>query len=292
MKKYIYKITNLINGMVYIGQTKNIQKRWHQHCLTASICKKNIYLYNAMRKYGVNNFKIETIEGPIENYNEREIYWIAYYNSYLDRAKGYNMTIGGEEPPLINGEDSPLAIYDNATIRQIQQELINNQLSYQEISVKYNICIEYLSSINRGTARHDDNLSYPLRINGNERKKEDTITEICYYLLYTTNSIEQISRILSVDSNTIYLVNKGKHYYNNKELLYPIRQPHSRISTYLLNSIYNDLLGNELKMSDIEKKYRLSKATINRINQGKNYKNKNFSYPLRPSNKRVYNQNL
>jgi len=45
-------------------------------------------------------------------------------------------------------------------------------------------------------------------------------------------------------------------------------------------------------LSDIEKKYHLSKATINRINQGKNYKNKNFSYPLRPSDKRVYNQNL
>lgn len=44
--------------------------------------KNNRKLCNAIRKYGVNNFKVETIEGPIENYNEREQYWIAYYNTF------------------------------------------------------------------------------------------------------------------------------------------------------------------------------------------------------------------
>lgn len=289
MKKYIYKITNLINGLLYIGQAKDIKQRWYEHCLEASNTRRNIHLYNTMRKYGIHNFKIEIIEGPISNYNEREKYWIAYYNTYLDKTKGYNMTPGGEEPPIIKGENSTLAVYDNKTIEKIQQALIENILSYKEISDIYKISINYLSLINRGITRYNEELNYPLRINGNERKDETLVNEICYYLLYTTNSIEKIAHNLNVDSNTIYKINKGNHFCCNKELNYPIRKPHARISTYLLNNIYNDLLDDKLKFSEIEQKYDLSKSTINKINQGKQYKQDIFSYPLRPSNKRVYN---
>lgn len=289
MEKYIYKITNLINGKLYIGQAKNIQNRWYEHCLECTYNNENQYLYNAMRKYGINNFKIEPIEGPIENYNEREIYWIAYYNTYLDKTKGYNMTPGGENPPIIKGEDSCLATYSNETILNIQQALKDNILSYEEISKKYDISINYLSFINRGITRYNSSFTYPLRVNGNEKKDTQTINKIIYCLLYTTNSIEEIARELEIDSNTIYKVNKGLHSYCDTNINYPIREPYARISTYLLNNIYNDLLDNKLKLSDIEKKYGLSKTTINRINQGKQYKQNNFSYPLRPSNKRVYN---
>lgn len=292
MEKYIYKIINLINNKLYIGQTKDIKRRWQEHCLAASFSDRNIRLYNAMRKYGINNFKIEIIEGPVTNYNEREIYWISYYNTYLDKTKGYNMTPGGDEPPVLNGEDSYLASFSDETINKIQRDLIENVLSYQEISDKYNISKDYLSIINRGKVRYNINLSYPLRQNGNERKTEDLVNEICYYLLYTTFSIEQIAKITKTDSNLIYKINKGQHFYSNKNISYPIRKPYFHISTYLLNNIYSDLLKDELKLSDIEKKYNLSKATISRINQGKIYINNNFSYPLRPSNKRVYNQNL
>ena len=289
MKKYIYKITNLINNKLYIGQAINIKNRWYEHCLEASSTRRNQYLYNAMRKYGINNFKIEIIEGPIDNYNEREIYWISYYNTYLDKSKGYNMTPGGEEPPITKGEKSSLSTYSDEIIFNIQQELINNKLTYQEISNKYNISIEYLSSLNRGKSRYNKNFKYPLRINGNERKDKQLVNEVLYYLLYTINSIEEIARILNIDSDTIYKINKGTHFYCSENLNYPIRNPNCRLSNYLLNNIRNDLLDNKLKLSDIEKKYNLSKSTINRINQGKNYKDNNFSYPLRPSNKRVYN---
>lgn len=289
MEKYIYKITNLVNGKLYIGQTKNIKNRWYEHCLESVHNKKNQILYNAMRKYGINNFKIEIIEGPIKNYNEREKYWINYYNTYLDRTKGYNMTPGGDEPPIIKGEKSILAKYDDKTILSIQQVLIENKLSNSEICKIFNISPTYLSLINRGISRYNNNFNYPLRINGNERKDEELVNSISYYLLYSNKSIEEIARIFEINSNTIYSINKGEHYYCNKEIEYPIRQPYARISTYILNSIYNDLLNNKLKFSEIEKKYNLSKSTINRINQGKQYKNNNFSYPLRPSNKRVYN---
>jgi hypothetical protein len=47
-----------------------------------------------MRKYGIENFHIEQIEEVAnDQLNEREKYWISYYNTYFD---GYNSTLGGE----------------------------------------------------------------------------------------------------------------------------------------------------------------------------------------------------
>ena len=47
-----------------------------------------------MRKYGIDKFHIEQIEEvPDSELNDREVYWISFYNSYYD---GYNSTFGGE----------------------------------------------------------------------------------------------------------------------------------------------------------------------------------------------------
>ena len=92
---YIYKIQNLINDSVYIGQTvKTVKKRFQQH--------RNNYdkpyfsqltLYKAFKKYGLENFSFEVIEETEnEKLDEREKYWIDYYDSYKN---GYNMTLGG-----------------------------------------------------------------------------------------------------------------------------------------------------------------------------------------------------
>ena len=58
---YIYKITNTINGKMYIGKTElTIEKRFQQHCKDSQRDKmSNRPLYKAMRKYGVEFFSIE-----------------------------------------------------------------------------------------------------------------------------------------------------------------------------------------------------------------------------------------
>lgn len=87
----IYKITNMINNKCYIGCSKNIEQRWKQH---KRIPKIKTSLYNAFRKYGINNFKFEIVELCLESeLSEKEKYWINYYNSYNN---GYNETLGGE----------------------------------------------------------------------------------------------------------------------------------------------------------------------------------------------------
>ena len=99
---FIYKVTNDINEKVYIGQTAfSIEERFAEHCKDRLQEKsKHRPLYNAMNKYGIEHFKIEKIEEcSIDMLSEREIYWIAYYNSY---ENGYNATRGGEGTRTIN----------------------------------------------------------------------------------------------------------------------------------------------------------------------------------------------
>ena len=96
----IYKITNLINNKVYIGKTNNSDRRWKDHqrlAFTENHKEYNKILYQAMRKYGVDNFTIEQIDLAYskDELNNKEIYWIEKYQSYKS-SNGYNRTRGGD----------------------------------------------------------------------------------------------------------------------------------------------------------------------------------------------------
>lgn len=90
---FIYKISNNINNKLYIGKTcSTIENRWSHH--KNAYQKYDWHLYKAMRKYGINNFKIEIIEQCDNNLlNEREMYWINKLDTYKN---GYNSTTGGD----------------------------------------------------------------------------------------------------------------------------------------------------------------------------------------------------
>ena len=84
----IYLTTNLINGKVYIGRQTGDWK---------SYLGGGKYFKNAINKYGKNNFHKTILEDNINNndlLNEREIYWIAFFDS-TNRDIGYNITNGG-----------------------------------------------------------------------------------------------------------------------------------------------------------------------------------------------------
>lgn len=93
-KTGIYKITNLTNGMIYIGQAVDIGERFIQHIkrgVGADLSGKN-KLYPAMLQDGVENFMFELLEEcPIEELNDKEKYWIEFYNG---TNFGYNLRIG------------------------------------------------------------------------------------------------------------------------------------------------------------------------------------------------------
>ena len=117
---YIYKITNNINGKIYIGKTEfDIQKRFKEHIHDSKkrYCEQRP-LYNAMNKYGVENFHIELIE-ETDNTEEKEKYWINYYNSYRN---GYNATLGGEGRSFIDYNLIKEKFSQGLTLREIKTE--------------------------------------------------------------------------------------------------------------------------------------------------------------------------
>jgi len=99
----IYKGTCLINGKVYIGlTTKGLKHRVSNHERTSKVTNRNNKLYNAMRKYGKNNFIWNELEYCNESeLEERERFWINYFNSY---HIGYNSTTGGERKKEVSRE--------------------------------------------------------------------------------------------------------------------------------------------------------------------------------------------
>lgn len=280
-KKYIYKITNLINNKIYIGQTNNPNRRWKEHCNSNSGCIK---LRNAIKKYGSENFIFEIIEGPIINYDEREKYWITQYNSINE---GYNIAEGGQTGPIFKGEESFFCLYSDSMVFNICKDLIENKKYIKDIAEEYGVSSSYVSDLNAGKCRKFPELIYPLRKSENITKDEKIIKDICYDLINTYESAGRLAKKYNVSIRVIDKVNSGKHKFCNKVLNYPIRSENSKISNHILQQIRNDLRDDKLKFSEIEKKYNLSKATINRINQGKSYKIEGISYPIRTSKHRV-----
>lgn len=93
---YIYKIINQQNGKIYIGKTvESVENRFKRHCRDCQLdTVSHRPLYSAMKKYGIENFQVETIEEcEISILNEREKYWIEFFQSFKN---GYNATLGGD----------------------------------------------------------------------------------------------------------------------------------------------------------------------------------------------------
>ena len=97
MTKYgrIYIIRNKVNDKVYVGQTHvSIKLRFQNH-LSAARRGLDYVIGKAIRKHGEENFYVELLEEClIEELNEREKYWISFFNS-TDNRFGYNMSVGG-----------------------------------------------------------------------------------------------------------------------------------------------------------------------------------------------------
>ena len=119
----IYKITKKENGKSYIGQSTDIVRRFwcHKHRDTMPIDV-------AIQKYGEDAFTYEIIEecSP-EKLDERERYWIKYYNTY--EGIGYNCNEGGD---AFRGEDNGRTNLTNDDVYYIR-ECYNNHLRRKDV---------------------------------------------------------------------------------------------------------------------------------------------------------------
>ena len=87
----VYKLTNLLNGKIYIGKANDFYKRMYHHARA----KADTYLGNAIRLYGWKNFFSEVLEEcKVADLCERETFYILLLKSN-DRDVGYNILISG-----------------------------------------------------------------------------------------------------------------------------------------------------------------------------------------------------
>lgn len=229
MKKAIYKITNLINGKIYIGQSVHPNKRFWEHCNHAENNIDNYPIHNAIRKYGKENFLMEILEW-IEDYDRREMELIKTYNSLA--PNGYNIIEGGHSPILI-GEDNPRNTVPNDIIQLIINDLKENKKSDREIAQKYGLTDKIIADINHGYTHRIEGQNYPIRIKkGRQVLTEQEADEIKNLLLNSSLTFTEIANIFSTTKTNISQINNGRNFKRDKDI-YPIREIPVKINQYI-----------------------------------------------------------
>lgn len=221
MKKAIYKITNLINGKSYVGQSKDPTRRWKEHKWDAfnPNCKENSAIHRAFLKYGIDNFQF-TIIGWFEDYNEKEKQYIKEFNSLY--PNGYNLTEGGEEPPHSYSEKHHNSKYNQQLADNIIDDLLSKKYTQKQIEDKYNVSQHLVTSINRGITHRRKNIEYPIIKTSKYHCDEETFEKIVYLLKNSQCTCAEIGAYFGFSTSTIKAINSGKNHHSDK-LSYPIR---------------------------------------------------------------------
>ena len=156
----IYKIENLINHKIYIGQSVHIERRWKEHCFPS----QNTVISQAIKKYGKENFSFQILEECSEkDLGEKEQFYIHKFNSVV--PNGYNVI------DYIQNSSVMYFYYDRETFLDIVKDIKENVLSIQEISEKYDLNKSSIYRINKGETHKLENEIYPLRKIKKQSKK-------------------------------------------------------------------------------------------------------------------------
>lgn len=154
---YAYKKRST-QKIVYVGQTVNLQARHKQHIqydpFNVNTREYEYPLSRGVRRYGEEEYELIILEDNLlkEELNDKEKYWIAFYDTYFN---GYNQSIGGANPikPIFNEEKIDLVI----------EMLRDESYSYKDIINKTGISMTHIYNINTGARRKRDDLEYPIR---------------------------------------------------------------------------------------------------------------------------------
>lgn len=157
-KGYIYKITCLINNKIYIGQTRqHYMTRFIQHKSHARTGQSHHKLARAIRKYGEDNFIIEAIEEcEFALLDERERYWISFYNS-TDENIGYNINIGGQDITGYKQIDNEQEIIEYYQKCHHQQQTFKHfgitEYKFRQILLRNNISTDFSTFKNHSSKK-------------------------------------------------------------------------------------------------------------------------------------------
>ena len=146
----IYCITNIDNNKRYVGQTYDLKFRWMRHKSDLRGNRHhNKHLQAAWNKYGEENFVFDELEHcPIEQLDEREIYWIEYFDSQ-NQEFGYNLADGG----------LGCRGYKHTEEEIVKMRMIQNPEPILQIDFEGNILNEFVSAGEAGDYIGKDSVS-------------------------------------------------------------------------------------------------------------------------------------
>ena len=279
MKKDIYIIRNTVNDKVYIGQSVDYKYRFRKHCETArrNSFKYKSYLYNAMNEIGIEKFYVELLEAQIEDYNEKEIYYIKKFNSL--RPNGYNLADGGDWYPHLGGvEHHSAKIHSIEELESIYEELMDPSLTLSEVAEHFGVNFSVIQRINAGQTYHNDNLTYPLKQCRTLTK--ESLDRLTYDLKYSNLSYKEIGDIYGISVSHVKQINAGMVWHRDY-LDYPLRKMVFKGSEEDIEKIQKDLLSTSIDFEKLAMKFGCSVSTIKRINNGETHYTEGLKYPLR-----------
>lgn len=273
MEKYVYKIENNINHKIYIGQTNNLERRIKEHRHDK---RMNHPIYNAIHKYGWENFSVETLYFG-EDYNTKEKEYIKLYRSN-EKEFGYNIQNGGQDS---SGENNPKSKLTQQQVDLLMKDLKETNVEFDKLAEKYNVSIKTIRNVNTGIAWRKNDITYPIReplicpsINHEKIKLIKKMLRDGFY------SIDYIARMFKVERYVILNINKGVTYYDENDE-YPIRE--LGLTHDELEEIIKLLEDPSIPMKYIAKLYGRAVTQIYRINNGGSWHNPNIKYPIRKS---------
>ena len=161
----IYKITNMVNGKVYIGQSTQLSKRLYNHRnALKNNYHSNHHLQNAYNKYG-ETFQIEVIMycDNKEKLDYLERYYISYYDS-MNPQKGYNKEDGGNLNKHHSGETKK-------KISEAQKGKHHSEETRIKMSIKHNNSGYYRVS-KRKSSRYKQGFCWRYRWFDENRKRK------------------------------------------------------------------------------------------------------------------------
>lgn len=238
MNGFIYKITNRVNNKVYIGQTRfTVEHRFKQHLKNHNIEHRTQPLYLAFAKYGIDNFYVETLEEcPVDKLDEREIFWIAKYDSF---NHGYNATLGGSKGCKYFWTDNQ---YDE--IRSMYLSGFTSKKIADQFGVSSYTIISILKSMGVKIKGN------PLDMNKMEREE---------FIEWYKNgaSLKYLATRYNTDKETVkrFLIRNNVDLRNHSELLH---------NEDLQKDVVNDFVSG-MTYRNMELKYHADTQTIKRI---------------------------
>jgi hypothetical protein len=195
----IYVIQNKINDKLYVGKTtKTLLKRWGRHLTDSKRVRSRFY--NAIRKYGGENFKPYVLESCVSmsRLDERERYWIEILEPE------YNMTKGGTGGWIHDQTGKHWKIKDTSRMKKKKTITAARLAAYDRIRGAGNYQSEYRIFTPWGV--FDTWLSATDEAKRVRLKRKDVVTNILTLQKYCLNNIQ-----LNKEGRRTYKEWRGKY---------------------------------------------------------------------------------